>query len=79
MSNEIKDKVVSMVNEAIKARMDGAVLSWPNHSIPFIGKVAAGSSKIEIRDIGFGSNPIRIQVVQSDKVTRQFMVKVTEA
>lgn len=74
MPNLIKDKVAEMVKRQVKP-LEGTVLEWPDHSIPFLGSVAAGSSKIEVRDIDKSETCI---LIRGRAGTRWFKVKVTE-
>jgi len=75
MANLIKEKVASMVKEAIKARMSDVHLEWPDHSIIFLGHVAAGESRIQVNDVGDYETMIKVQTQYGP---RYFHVKVTE-
>jgi len=46
--NQVKDKLADMVSDAIKGRIEGVMLNWPEHAIPFLGRVYAGSGKLEV-------------------------------
>lgn len=46
--NQVKDKLADMVSDAIKGQIGNVVLSWPEHAIPFYGRVSAGSGMLEV-------------------------------
>lgn len=75
MPNLIKDKIIELVKRRVKS-LEGTMLQWPDHSIPFLGLVSEGSSKIEIRDID--RSGICILVKQGHAGTRWFKVWITE-
>lgn len=75
MNNQVKDKIASMVLEAIKGRMEGVILSWPEHSIRFLGHVPAGKAKIEIRSTTEYETTI---LIKTPTGPRHFSVKVVE-
>ncbi len=75
MENLIKDKVASMVREAIKGRMDGVILSWPDHSIRFLGSVPEGKGPISFTDVDDYQTRIKVQTNAGPKY---FIVKVAE-
>ena len=72
--NIVKDKIMEMVKREVKT-IEGAVLTWPDHTIKFLGPVAAGSGQIELRDID--DSEILI-FVKTPYGRRSFRVKVTE-
>lgn len=74
MPNIIKDKIMEMVKTQVKL-FEGNTITWPDHSIPFLGSVAAGSSKIEIRDIDKSETCI---LIRGSAGTRWYKIKVTE-
>ena len=74
MPNLIKDKIMKMVKHQVVS-LGGTVIEWPNHSIPFLGSVAAGSSVIETRDIDKSETCI---LVRGSAGTRWYKIKVTE-
>ncbi len=75
MQNQVKDKLASMVREAIKGRIEGVTLSWPEHSIRFLGKVAEGKSIIKIRELSDYETDI---VIETPAGPRFFTVKISE-
>jgi len=76
MANELKLTVAEMVR--LKVHMlQGTPVSWPEHSATGFGRVNAGVSVIQFRDIPGEPTETAI-LVKTPAGTRWFKVKVTE-